>query len=108
MASPLLGAPPRARGADRCHRGWTLARALARPTDAVRLRTDFRLRSAYRQRHRRTVCDWKAVLVQNKVTLGTPQDLVRSDQPWIHEFFHGPRAAGAQRGATGVRTHSHE
>jgi phospholipid/cholesterol/gamma-HCH transport system ATP-binding protein len=54
-----------------------------------------------------TVCDRIAVLVDKKITIGTPQDLMQSDQPWIHEFFHGPRAEGAQRGATGARKQSH-
>jgi phospholipid/cholesterol/gamma-HCH transport system ATP-binding protein len=54
-----------------------------------------------------TVCDRIAVLVEKKITIGTPQDLLQSHQPWIHEFFHGPRAEGAKRGATGVRKQSH-
>jgi phospholipid/cholesterol/gamma-HCH transport system ATP-binding protein len=54
-----------------------------------------------------TVCDRIAVLVEKKITIGTPEDLMQSDQPWIHEFFHGPRAEGANRGAAGVRKQSH-
>jgi phospholipid/cholesterol/gamma-HCH transport system ATP-binding protein len=53
------------------------------------------------------VCDRIAVLVDKKLTIGTPGDLMQSDQPWIHEFFHGPRAEGAQRGATTARKRTH-
>ena len=42
-----------------------------------------------------TVCGRVAVLVDKKITIDTVDRLVRSDQPWIHEFFHGPRAEGA-------------
>ena len=36
-----------------------------------------------------------ALLVDGKITVGTWEKLRRSDQPWIHEFLHGPRARGA-------------
>jgi phospholipid/cholesterol/gamma-HCH transport system ATP-binding protein len=49
------------------------------------------------------VCNRIAVLVEKKLTIGTPGDLMQSDQPWIHEFFHGPRAEGAKRGAATAR-----
>ena len=42
-----------------------------------------------------TLCDRVAVLVDNKITVDTLDGLLRSDQPWIHEFLHGPRAQGA-------------
>lgn len=42
-----------------------------------------------------TVCDRIAVLVDRKVVIGTLDKLMRSNQPWIHEFMHGPRAKGA-------------
>ena len=42
-----------------------------------------------------TVCDRIAVLVDKKITVDTLDKLMRSDQPWIHEFLHGPRAQGA-------------
>jgi phospholipid/cholesterol/gamma-HCH transport system ATP-binding protein len=42
-----------------------------------------------------TICHRIAVLVEKKITVGTLQKLMRSDQPWIHEFLHGPRAQGA-------------
>ena len=50
-----------------------------------------------------TVCSRLAVLVDKKITVGTLDKLMRSDQPWIHEFLHGPRAQGALT----ARKHSH-
>lgn len=42
-----------------------------------------------------TICSRIAVLVDRKVTVDTADKLMKSDHPWIHEFFHGPRAEGA-------------
>ena len=42
-----------------------------------------------------TVCGRIAMLVDKKVTVDTANKLLKSDHPWIHEFFHGPRADGA-------------
>jgi phospholipid/cholesterol/gamma-HCH transport system ATP-binding protein len=42
-----------------------------------------------------TVCGRIAVLVDRKVTVDTANRLLKSDHPWIHEFFHSPRADGA-------------
>ena len=42
-----------------------------------------------------TICHRIAVLVDGKVTVDTADKLMKSDHPWIHEFFHGPRAEGA-------------
>jgi phospholipid/cholesterol/gamma-HCH transport system ATP-binding protein len=42
-----------------------------------------------------TICRRIAVLVDRKITVGTLAELMRSDQPWVHEFLHGPRAQGA-------------
>ena len=44
-----------------------------------------------------TVCKRIAVLVDRNVTVDTPDRLMKSDHPWIHEFFHGPRAEGAMK-----------
>jgi phospholipid/cholesterol/gamma-HCH transport system ATP-binding protein len=44
-----------------------------------------------------TVCGRIAVLVDRNVTVGTAASLMKSDHPWIHEFFHGPRAEGAMK-----------
>ena len=42
-----------------------------------------------------TICSRLAVLADKKIAVGTLDKLMRSDQPWIHEFLHGPRAQGA-------------
>jgi phospholipid/cholesterol/gamma-HCH transport system ATP-binding protein len=42
-----------------------------------------------------TVCGRIAVLVDQKITVDTADRLMKSGHPWIHEFFHGPRAEGA-------------
>ncbi len=42
-----------------------------------------------------TVCKRIAVLVDRTLTVDTADKLLQSEHPWIHEFFHGPRAAGA-------------
>ena len=44
-----------------------------------------------------TICDRIAVLVDRNVTVATVEKLMKSDHPWIHEFFHGPRAEGAMK-----------
>jgi len=53
-----------------------------------------------------SVCDRVAVLVDGKITVGTVDKLARSQDPWIHEFLHGPRAQGAmnaRRSNHGIR-----
>jgi phospholipid/cholesterol/gamma-HCH transport system ATP-binding protein len=42
-----------------------------------------------------TICDRIAVLVDQSLTIDTAIQLRKSKHPWIHEFFHGPRAEGA-------------
>jgi phospholipid/cholesterol/gamma-HCH transport system ATP-binding protein len=37
------------------------------------------------------LCDRVAMLVDKKVTEGTLDDMLRSDHPWIKEYFTGPR-----------------
>ncbi len=39
-----------------------------------------------------TVCDRVAILVDHKITVDTLDNLMRSNQPWIHDLLHGPRA----------------
>jgi phospholipid/cholesterol/gamma-HCH transport system ATP-binding protein len=46
----------------------------------------------------RAICDRIAVLVDKRVTIGTLADLMRNEHPWIHDYFHGPRAR-AERAA---------
>ena len=42
------------------------------------------------------VCDRIAVLAERKVLVtGTMEDMLKVDHPWVHEYFHGPRARAA-------------
>ncbi len=38
------------------------------------------------------ICDRVAVLVDKRVRVGTMAEHMRDDHPWIHDYFHGPRA----------------
>jgi len=47
------------------------------------------------------VCDRIAVLAERKVLVtGTMSEMLLVDQPWVHEYFHGPRARAAQSQST--------
>ena len=37
------------------------------------------------------ICDRIAVLLDKKVTIGTLDEIMKTDHPWIKEYFHGPR-----------------
>jgi len=50
-----------------------------------------------------TVCRRVAILVDKKITVDTIDKLMHSQQPWIHDFLHGPRAQGAMN----ARKHAH-
>ncbi len=42
------------------------------------------------------ICDRVAVLAEKKVLVtGTIADMLAVDHPWVHEYFHGPRARAA-------------
>ncbi len=46
-------------------------------------------------------CDRIAVLAEKKVLVtGTMAEMLDVDHPWVHEYFHGPRARAAQDTAT--------
>ncbi len=48
-------------------------------------------------------CDRIAVLAEKKVLVtGTMKDMLTVDHPWVHEYFHGPRARAAQDVAAGA------
>ena len=49
-------------------------------------------------------CDRIAVLAERKVLVtGKMQDMLAVDHPWVHEYFHGPRArAAATEGSAGA------
>jgi phospholipid/cholesterol/gamma-HCH transport system ATP-binding protein len=42
------------------------------------------------------VCDRIAVLAEKRVLVtGTMQEMLNVDHPWVHDYFHGPRARAA-------------
>jgi phospholipid/cholesterol/gamma-HCH transport system ATP-binding protein len=41
------------------------------------------------------ICDRIAVLLDKRVKVGTMRSLRQETEPWIHEYFHGPRARAA-------------
>ncbi len=42
-----------------------------------------------------SICDRIAMLVDKKITAGTMDDMLKSDHPWIKEYFTGPRMRAA-------------
>ncbi|MGB0629241.1 MAG: ABC transporter ATP-binding protein [Alphaproteobacteria bacterium] len=44
------------------------------------------------------ICDRVAVLVDKRAIIGTIDDLVENQHPWIHDYFHGPRSRAAAIG----------
>lgn len=51
------------------------------------------------------ICDRVAVLADRKVlAVGTMDEMLKIDHPWVHEYFHGPRARAAlsSAGQTGA------
>ncbi len=47
------------------------------------------------------ICDRVAVLVDNKLRVGTLEQMLQDDHPWIHSYFHGPRGRAALLSETG-------
>lgn len=43
-----------------------------------------------------TICDRIAVLVDKKVRIGTPEEMLRDEHPWVRDMLQGPRGRGAQ------------
>ena len=41
------------------------------------------------------ICDRVAVLVDKQIRVGTLEEHLRDDHPWIHSYFHGPRGRAA-------------
>jgi phospholipid/cholesterol/gamma-HCH transport system ATP-binding protein len=41
------------------------------------------------------ICDRVAVLVDRKIRVGTLEEMLQDDHPWIHSYFHGPRGRAA-------------
>lgn len=50
-----------------------------------------------------TICDRVAVLAEKRVLVADRLDVVAAtDNPWIHDYFHGPRGRAAAQAATRV------
>ena len=43
-----------------------------------------------------TICDRIAVLVDKRIKVGTMEEFLQDDHPWIREYFHGPRGRAAR------------
>jgi phospholipid/cholesterol/gamma-HCH transport system ATP-binding protein len=43
------------------------------------------------------ICDRIAVLVDKRVLVGTLDELLRNNHPWVRSYFHGPRGRAALR-----------
>jgi len=43
------------------------------------------------------ICDRIAVLLDKRVVVGTMQELLAYDHPWVREYFHGPRGRAARK-----------
>jgi phospholipid/cholesterol/gamma-HCH transport system ATP-binding protein len=43
------------------------------------------------------ICDRIAVLLDKRVVVGTMQELLSYEHPWVREYFHGPRGRAAAR-----------
>ena len=52
-----------------------------------------------------TICGRVAVLVDAKIVVDRIDRLLKSSDPWIHDFLHGPRGEGAKLGAAKEQTH---
>ncbi|WP_397376815.1 ABC transporter ATP-binding protein [Pseudomonas sp.] len=50
-----------------------------------------------------TICDRVAVLAEKRVLVADCLDVVAAtDNPWIHDYFHGPRGRAAEQAANGA------
>ena len=49
------------------------------------------------------ICDRVAVLVDKKIRVGTLDQMLQDDHPWIRSYFHGPRGRAAQHAESGHR-----
>ena len=55
-----------------------------------------------------TICGRIAVLADKKIVVGTLEELMQSQQPWVHEFLHGPRAQAVMTSRTTPRVPAQE
>jgi len=49
------------------------------------------------------ICDRVAVLVDKKIRVGTLDQMLHDDHPWIQAYFHGPRGRAAQHAESDQR-----
>ena len=53
-----------------------------------------------------TICDRVAVIAQKRVLIADTLDKVeRFDEPWVHEYFQGPRGRAAEHAAQAAKEH---
>jgi phospholipid/cholesterol/gamma-HCH transport system ATP-binding protein len=54
-----------------------------------------------------TICDRVAVLAQKRILVVDSLDVVeRYDDPWVRDYFQGPRGRAAQRAVASAQTHT--
>jgi len=41
------------------------------------------------------ICDRVAILVDKKIRVGSLEEMLQDDHPWIQSYFHGPRGRAA-------------
>jgi phospholipid/cholesterol/gamma-HCH transport system ATP-binding protein len=51
-----------------------------------------------------SICDRVAVLVDKKLRIGSLEEMLQDDDPWIKSYFHGPRGRAALLSETGHLT----
>jgi len=47
------------------------------------------------------VADRAVVIVDGRMITDTLEGMLQNQNAWIHEYFHGPRARAAEKGAHG-------
>jgi phospholipid/cholesterol/gamma-HCH transport system ATP-binding protein len=50
-------------------------------------------------------CSRVGVIIDGRMISGTLPDMLKNPNPWIQEYFHGPRARAAEMEAAGGRSH---
>ena len=51
------------------------------------------------------ICSRAGVIVDGRMITGTLDDLLQNQNPWIHDYFHGPRARAVGSPAAGKDAH---
>ncbi len=55
-----------------------------------------------------TICDRVAVLIDKRVKVGTVEEMMRDPEPWIQDYFNGPRGRAAQTATKSAERHPAE